>query len=61
MLIILAKKAHKKLFNNVLKQIKTFNKVHIQNNTAHKTSNKTHKKLFNNVLKQIKTFYKVPK
>ena len=53
MLIILA--------NNVLKQIKTFNKVHIQNNTASNTSKKTHKKVFKNVLKQIKTFNKVPK
>ena len=61
MLIILAKKTHKKLFNNLLKQIKTFNKVHIENNTASNTSKKTHKKLFKNVLKQIKTFNKVPK
>ena len=56
-----SKKTHKKLFNNVLKQIKTFNKVHIQNNTASNTSKKTHKKVFKNVLKQIKTFNKVPK
>ena len=45
----------------MLKQIKTFNKVHIENNTASNTSKKTHKKLFKNVLKQIKTFNKVPK
>ena len=35
--------------------------MHIQNNTAGKTSRKTHKKLFNNVLKEIKTFNKVRK
>ena len=40
----------------MLKQIKTFNKVYIEN-----TSKKTHKKLFNKVLKQIKTFNKVHK
>ena len=45
----------------MLKQIKSFNKVHIQNSTASNTSKKTHKRLFNNVLKQIKSFNKVPK
>ena len=45
----------------MLKQIKTFNKAHIENNTASNTSKKTHKKLFKNVLKQIKTFNKVHK
>ena len=45
----------------MLKQIKTFNKVHIENNTASNSSKKTHEKIFKNVLKQIKTFNKVHK
>ena len=45
----------------MLKQIKTFNKAHIENNTASNTSKKTHKKLFKNVLKQIKSVNKVHK
>ena len=45
----------------MLKQIKTFNKVHIENNTASNSSKKTHEKIFKNVHKQIKTFNKVRK
>ena len=37
-----SKKTHKKLFNNVLKQLKRFNKVHIENNNAVILAKKKH-------------------
>ena len=46
----------------MLKQIKTFNKVHKQDNVFdYDKCKKLHKELFNKVLKQIKTFNKVHK
>ena len=52
----ISKKTHKKLFENVLKQIKS------QNNAFdYDKWKKIHKKLFNNVLKQIKSVNKVHK
>ena len=51
MLTVLAKKTQKKLFKNVLKQIITVNKVHMQNNVFdYDKCKKLHKELFNNVL-----------
>ena len=49
-----SKKTHKKLFNNVLKQIKTFNKVHKQDNVFdYDKCKKLHKKLFKKVLIEL--------
>ena len=49
-----SKKTHKKLFNNVLKQIKTFNKVHKQDNVFdYDKCKKLHKELFNKVLIEL--------
>ena len=49
-----SKKTHKKLFNNVLKQIKTFNKVHKQDNVFdYGKCKKLHKELFNKVLIEL--------
>ena len=49
-----SKKAHKKLFKNVLKQIKTFNKVHKQDNVFdYDKCKKLHKELFNKVLIEL--------
>ena len=45
----------------MLKQIETFNKAHIENNTASNTSKKAHKKLFKNMPKEIKTVNQVHK
>ena len=54
MLVILAKKTHKKLFKNVLKQIKSVNKVHKQDNILdYDKCKKLHKILFNNVLIEL--------
>ena len=51
-----SKKTHKNLFNNVLKQIKTFNKVHKPDNVFdYDKCKKLHKELFNKVL--IKLLY----
>ena len=49
-----SKKIHKKLFKNVLKQIKTFNKVHKQDNVFdYDKCKKLHKELFNKVLIEL--------
>ena len=54
MLVILAKKTHKKLFKNVLKQIKSVNKVHKQDNVFdYDKCKKLHKELFNKVLIEL--------
>ena len=54
MLVILAKKTHKKLFKNVLKQIKSVNKVHKQDNILdYDKCKKLHKILFNKVLIEL--------
>ena len=52
----ISKKTHKKLFENVLKQIKSHNNVF-----DYDKCKKIHKKLFHNVLKQIKSVNKVHK
>ena len=52
----ISKKTHKKLFKNVLKQIISVNKVHMQNNVFdYDKSKKLHKELFNNVLIELKS------
>ena len=49
-----SKKTHKKLFKNVLKQIKTFNKVHKQDNIFdYDKCKKLQKELFNKVLIEL--------
>ena len=49
-----SKKAHKKLFKNVLKQIKSVNKVHKQDNVFdYDKCKKLHKELFNKVLIEL--------
>ena len=52
----ISKKTHKKLFENVLKQIKSHNNVF-----DYDKCKEIHKKLFQNVLKQIKSVNKVHK
>ena len=55
-----SKKAHKKLFNKVLKQIKTFNKIPKQGIIFdYDKCKKLHKELFNKVLKGIKTHLQI--
>ena len=54
MLIVLGKRHTKKLFNNVLKQIKTFNKVQKQDSVfGYDKCKKLHKELFNKVLIEL--------